>query len=283
MSIPVRVVVAVVGLMCAAHAETTTQISKDEFRCQSAVRAALAKQAASHARCVQQCENDAAKTGGPYADCAAPYGGATARCLNDGGGAAGHGAENRSLATMLARCPEDGAKDSCPESYEHTFGSCAQMAATRVSDDHGTFSLFTSAVVCEHPNLASDPEAKRKMRCIRAVAKAAVAEFGAITKLFEKCNAAIVKGKLQPGACVPGATVSAKLSPGNTVPKVLSKTAAAIDTACFVGAAVAPPCYDGSALHPSSGTGWAAVIATISQSTVNDRTFVASASGAFVE
>ena len=184
---------------------------------------------------------------------------------------------------MLKRCSEDGAKDSCPESYEHTFGSCAQMAATRVADDHGTFSLFTSAVVCEHPNLASDPAAKRRIACIRAVAKAAVAEFGAITKLFEKCNAAIVNGTLSPGACVPGATVHLKLSPGNTVPKVLTKTAAAIDKGCFTGAATAPACYDGSALHPNSGAGWATVIATISQSTVNDRTFVASASGAFVE
>ncbi len=241
--------------------EVTSGVSKDEFRCESAVRAGLAHQAADHAACILRCETTAAKHGGPYTDCEGPtYGGATALCLNDGNGAAGHGAENRSLATMLRRCPEDGPRDTCPEDYETTFGSCAAMAARRVADDHGTFSIFTQAVACEHENFVTG---------------------GALA--FQRCNAAIVRGKLSPGACVPGATVDPRLSPGNVVPRISARTAATIDRHCFAPGAVAPPCYDGSGLHPDTGAGWASLVDAITEETVNDRTFVASPSGAFVD
>lgn len=266
-------------------AEVTSAVSKDEFRCQSAVRAALAGQAAGHAACVRQCETDAALRGGPYTDCEAPnYGGATALCLDDGRGAAGHGSENRSLATMLARCAEDGARDTCPESYEATFGSCAQMAARRVADDHGTFSLFTQNVACEHENYLTDPtDGRRRAKCMTAVAKAAVAHFAKVTAVFQRCNAAIVKGRLQPGACVPGATSDPRLSPGNVVPRIKAHTAAVIDRRCFSPGTLAPACYNGMGLRPNTGAGWATLVDAITEQTVDARTFTASPGGAFLD
>jgi len=260
-----------------ASCEVTTAVSKRELKCQIGVARALSEQAANHARCVRRCEQRAAKTGGPYEACEPPaYGGETLACIIQG--------EERSRARMRRACPEDGRKDSCPEEYEGRWGSCAGMADARVAIDHGQFGAFTSSVVCEHQNFVAEPrDGRRRSKCQTKLAGALVAHFGALNRIYARCNAAIVRGRAGVGACVPGATTDPRRSPGNVVPIAGEKTAAKIDAACFSPRALAPTCYDGSPLRSDTGAGWVALVNLIAENAANGNTFLASPSGAFVD
>lgn len=268
--VPMHPLAALLVLLLAATARggVTPAVSPGELACQTRVARALSRQAANHARCVARCERLAARTGGPTTACVPPgYGGATLACIEAG--------EARSRAAMVARCPEDGPRDTCPEVYEQRGGSCAGMAAQRVATDHGQFGLFTSSVVCEHQDFPRGGElARQRYRCQAAVASALVRHFGAVNAVYARCNAAIARGEAPVGACAFGATLSPR-SPGNVMPALGARTAASIDARCFTPPAVAPTCYDGSVLRPRSGAAWVALVNLIAESAADGNTFVA--------
>src|SRR5689334_20971474 len=89
----------------AAHGQSLT---KAEFKCGTGTSLAFAQLFGRKAKCVEKCFLAARLTSGPYTDCFAPYGGATAACLFD----PESGVDARARAKIIRRCSAD-----CPECY----------------------------------------------------------------------------------------------------------------------------------------------------------------------
>ena len=243
----------VAGLCLASSAALAqTGVTKDEFKCESNAGKALSKFVASKSKCTSKCLTGARKTSGPYTDCFAPFGGATATCIQD----PVKGAEAKARASIVKKCTKD-----CPECYAASVCSTGEpfVATTEtLIDAQGPL------VYCVE-NGGGTPT-KTEAKCEDGVSKALVKFVANKSKCYDKCNANIFKGKIPEGSCDPptpsdAATLACVMDP---VKGAEAKAIKAIDKVCSAAGAN-PACY-----VPARDTGaeWVAAVEPVIDSQI---------------
>ena len=120
----------VTSIVLHAHHQATaleTPALKDELKCEAGTSKALAKFVKAKGACIKKCFTKARKAGGPYDECWAPYGGATATCIFD----AKKGVEGKALKSIGKACEK-----ACPTCYA-SGGNCPDGAGfVAMTEDH---------------------------------------------------------------------------------------------------------------------------------------------------
>src|SRR5262249_26980113 len=106
------------GLTTGARA----QITDDESKCQIGTRLAQGKFVTEKAKCLIKCQQGARKGQNPSADCFAPFGGATANCVQL--------AQSKAEGLEQSKCKKD-----CPECY--SGGDCTADSLARTANTEG--------------------------------------------------------------------------------------------------------------------------------------------------
>ncbi len=251
--------------IASAAAPLPPGVTSDEVKCESGTGKALSKFVGSKSSCAQKCLAAARKTSGPYTDCFAPYGGATATCILD----PAKGAEAKAKAAIVKACTTD-----CPECYA---ASNCSTGNPFVSTTESLLDLQGPSVYCTE-NGAGTPS-KTEAKCEDSTGKSLGKFVAAKSKCYDKCNQSMVKAKIPTGSCNP--PIPSDAATATCITTAESKTAAAIDKACSTAGAN-PACYDGSLLRPNTGAGWVALVESIVDGQV-PQIACGSPSGAFLE
>lgn len=227
-----------------AHAQPTalqTPASKDELKCEAGTSKSLAKFVKAKGKCVQKCLDGQRKLDGPYADCSAPYGGATAACIQD----AKKGAEPKARDAIGKAC-----KKECPACYA-AGGNCPD-GANFVAAVEAQVDATGPLVYCLEA--ADMTPSKAQAKCEDGVAKSLIKFTASKGKCYDKCVDKEFKGKLPAGSCTAGSPSDADTE--ECIEKAESKGAESIDKVCEVSAAK-PPCYGPAR---DSGAEWVAMV-----------------------
>jgi hypothetical protein len=235
-----RLAVAVAGAcLIAGHAlaqfPPVTDPNKDEAKCQKGSASALVKFTGAKSKCLSKCFSTAGKTMGPYGGCFPPYTDpATSTCITD----PVKGAEAKARAAIVKACTAD-----CPECYPAIVCSSGEPF---VGDVEGLIDFFPALIYCEQ-NGGMTPT-KGEAKCQGAVVKSLVKFVGGKTKCYQKCQDAVLKGKIAPGSCDPPSPSdpSANACIFDPVKGAEAKARAAIDKQCEVSVnskAEKPACY----------------------------------------
>jgi hypothetical protein len=170
-----------------------------EFKCQAKVSKAGSKFVSSKAKCASKCIAGANKVPpvNPYADCFAPYAGATKTCITEP--TFRKGAEEKFEDAIRKSCdPGFKVGTDCPECYSAGDCSLSGEATNRQQNVEGQVDSFGPGVYCEQPG-ADTFETK----CEQSTAKALVKVVGSVNKCYDKCNSNIRKALIAPGSCNP--------------------------------------------------------------------------------
>jgi len=248
-----------------------TDPTKDEAKCQSSTGKALGGEVGGISKCTSKCFKTQRKVSGPYTDCFAPYGGATATCVDD----PVKGPEAKAAGAIVKACMDAPGKDRCPECYGAATCNTGQPFASNTETLAG---LTGQNVYCTE--FGGGTPSKEVAKCEDTVSKSLIKWVGSINKCYDKCAKSELAGKIAPGSCDPPGTGDPTLQA--CLAKAESKTAAGIDKGCFTAPAVAPACYDGSPTRPNSGAGWANLVENIVNSQI-PLVACGSPSGAFVQ
>ena len=210
--------VALVGVASA-------QLSDAEFKCQASTSKAGAKFVGAKAKCAAKCIANAGKNLNPYSDCFAPYGGATAQCIDDTTLDL-KGAEDKFRDAIRKACdPGFKAGTDCPECYSGGDCSTSGEATNRVQNIEGQVDSFGPGVYCEQPGADA-----LETKCEQSTSKALVKQVGGVDKCYDKCNSNMRKSLIPAGSCnppVPSDAVTAAC-----IDKVDGKAILAVDKAC---------------------------------------------------
>jgi hypothetical protein len=250
--------------LAASSAHAQSGVTTGEFKCESGTGKALSKFTGAKSKCVAKCLGTQRKTMGPYTDCFAPFGGSTATCIQD----PAKGAEAKARAAIVKACTAD-----CPECYSPSVCSTGEPF---VGNTEALIDLQGPSVYCTE-NGGNTPT-KDQAKCEDGTSKALVKFVGAKSKCYDKCNAAIFKGKIPEGSCDP--PTPSDPATAACVASAEGKSAAAIDKVCT--AATRPSCYDGSPTRPNSGAGWTALVEGVLDSQI-PIIGCGSPSGAFID
>jgi len=218
--------------------------NKDELKCEAGTSKSLADFVKAKGKCVQKCVDDRRKAGGPYTECSAPYGGATATCIQD----AKKGAEPKARASIEKACAKD-----CPDCYD-AGGNCPD-GAHFVADVEGNVDATGPLVYCLEA--AGMTPSKDQAKCEDTVAKSLVKFTGSKSKCYDKCVDKEFKGKIPAGSCTAGSPSDSDTQ--QCIEKAEGKTAEGIDKVCEKSDAK-PSCY--LPTH-DSGEKWAAVVESL--------------------
>ncbi len=216
-----------------------TPASKDELKCEAGTSKSLAKFVKAKGKCVQKCVKKARKTGGPYDDCRAPYGGETTSCIAD----ADKGAEAKARKSIGKKCA-----NACPACYD-AGGNCPDGAGF-VSAVEDNVDDIGPLVYCLEA-AGSTPD-KPQTKCEDGVSKSLIKFRGSKAKCYDKCVDRQFKGKIPVGSCTAGDPSDADTQ--ECIQKAEGKAAGSIDKVCEVAGAK-PGCYGAR-----DGAGWAAVV-----------------------
>jgi len=219
----------VLGLVAAPATAQFVGVTKGDFKCEQGTATTFVKFIGGKAKCVQKCTVAGRKTSGPYTECFAPYGGATATCIQD----PDKGQEAKAQAGIIKKCTA-----GCPECYGTqvcTTGEPFVMNVENVLDG------FAGVIWCVENNGQTPMKAEAK--CEDTVTKALV-KFGASKiKCYQKCFAGVFKAKLTDGSCDPPTPADTKTA--DCITKAETKARDTIDASCSaVGGN--PACYSGS-------------------------------------
>lgn len=201
-------------------------VTKDELKCESGAGKALSKFVGSKTKCVQKCVTTARKTSGPYTDCFAPFGGATATCIQD----PTKGAEAKARTSIVKACTKD-----CPECYAPSVCSTGEpfVANTETQVD-----AFGPLIYCTEAG--GGTPTKEQAKCEDTVAKTLTKFVDSKTKCYDKCNQNVFKAKIPEGSCSPPTPTD--VATQACIQKAEDKAVASIDKACAT-AGQNPPCY----------------------------------------
>lgn len=227
--------------LCLAASSANAQpagVTKDEFKCESGTGKALTKFVGAKSKCVSKCLATGRKASGPYTECFAPFGGATATCIQD----ASKGAEAKARAAIIKACSKD-----CPECYGQ---ATCDTGEPFVMTTEGLLDAQGPLVYCTE-NGGGTPT-KEVGKCEDAVSKSLVKYVGAYSKCYDKCNANVFNGKIAEGSCDPPATDPATQA---CIAKAQPKAIDGIDKAC-ADAGANPSCYSAAL---DSGAEWVAL------------------------
>lgn len=191
-----RIALVVLGLLpCGAVAYGPTWATKDEAKCQQAVGKSLGKEVAAHAKCIAKCA--AGFAGGriaSFGECAPPYGGATAVCVER--------VLAKSMAGIVARCADDATgKASCPTCYGGPgadcrlpggFGAWGQGAYGPVQGARAVLESWVFlGVFCGDVTTDTAAQATCRQAAMMGIGKL----WGALDKCTARCRDAQWKGK----------------------------------------------------------------------------------------
>ena len=232
----------VTSIVLQAHHQATalqTPALKDELKCEAGTSKALVKFVKAKGACIKKCLTKARKAGGPYDECRAPYGGATATCISD----AKKGVEGKARKSIGKACEK-----ACPTCYASS-GNCPDGDGfVAVTGDH----VDDASPLIHCVEAAGGTPTKAEAKCEDGVAKSLIKLADAKTKCYDKCADQQFKGKLPSGSCNTGDP--SDLDARECVAKAESKAAESIDKPCDASSA-RPACYGGR-----DGATWAAVI-----------------------
>ena len=244
----------------------SAQLTDAEFKCQTSVSKAGGKFVGSKAKCAGKCITNAGKAIEPYADCFAPYGGATLTCIAD----PLKGAEAKFAAAIRKACdPTFKVGTDCPECY--SGGDCTQESIDRVQNIEGQVDSFGPGVFCEQPGAD-----KLETACEQNTAKTLAKVVASVNKCYDKCFANARKGLFNSSLCAPPATdptTSTCISTAN------GKAVAGINKKC--GDVGALPDCAGTDDYPD-GASWVN-LGSVAISGNVPGTYCASPSGAFLQ
>jgi hypothetical protein len=213
--------------------------SKDELKCEAATSKALAKFVKAKGKCVKKCLKTARKTGGPYDDCHAPYGGKTAACITD----PSKGAEAKARKSIGKKCAE-----ACPSCYA-AAGNCPDGAAFVAATEEHVDDLNPLVYCLEESGMTPD---KAQTKCEDGVAKHLIEFTRSKAKCYDKCVDREFKGKLPAGSCAAGDP--SDVDTQACIQKAETKAAEKIDKVCEESGAK-PACYG-----DRDGATWAAIV-----------------------
>jgi len=224
-----------------AGISSAQSLSDAEFKCQAKVSKAGSKFVGSKAKCAAKCIAGANKVPpvNPYSDCFAPYGGATAQCIDDTVLNL-KGAEDKFRDAIRKSCdPSFKVGTDCPECYSAGDCSLSGEATDRVTNIEGQVDSFGPGVYCEQPG-ADATETK----CEQSTSKALVKVVGSVNKCYDKCNSNMRKLLIPAGSCNPPSP-----SDGITqtcIAKADTKGISSINKAC------GPECLGGNTICASN-------------------------------
>jgi len=226
-----------------------TDPNSSEVKCETGAGKALTKFVGAKAKCGSKCLIAARKTSGPYGGCFSPYADPVAGpCIFD----PLKGAEAKARASIVKSCTLD-----CPECYTSQDPSLCSTGDPFVSNSSSQTDLFGPIVYCIE-NGGGTPT-KEQAKCEDGTSKGLVKFIGSKSKCYQKCNQAMIKGKIAPGSCDPPtpsdpATSACIFDP---LKGAEAKGAAALDKVCAAVSGATPPCY-GTGLD--SGAEWIALV-----------------------
>ncbi len=261
-----RLGIAAVGLCVMAGSALAqfppiTEPTKDEAKCQTSTGKALSKLVSSRTKCVQKCLKEGRKVvpgPGPYTDCFAPYGGATATCITDA--TTLKGADDKARASIVKACMDQPGKDKCPECYGAGLCNSGNPLVTTTGNTLNAFGLnvycVESGFRAPDPNVPPATPTKDEAKCEDGLAKTLGKFVGSKSKCYQKCNQNMLKGKIAPNSC--DAPTPADAATVACIDKAELKALQGLDKVCFVDG-VAPSCYDGTVLRPNTSAGWVAL------------------------
>lgn len=175
---PILATLALTSL-AAAQVPAPPDVNDAEFKCMYSSAKAEAKFVPAKAKCVSKCFANFWKGLTPVADCTAPYGGSTARCIDDATFL--RGADNRFEAAMKKSCVLASWAD-CPECY--SGGDCTAMSVDRVESRGNVVDAFIPGIFCETTG-AEDEE----QRCELQTAKTLARYYAASMTCYARCFA----------------------------------------------------------------------------------------------
>jgi hypothetical protein len=268
----------VVSLAFGGIASASGTLTDAEFKCQAGVSKAGSKFVGSKSKCAIKCQAGAVKVPqvNPFSDCYAPYGGATAQCIDDTVLDL-KGAEDKFRNAIIKACSVD-----CPECYSGGDCSASGEAGDRVQNIEGQVDSFGPGVFClgNPGGLNPTPPTKEELACESNTAKVLSKLVGSINKCYDKCFSNARKGLISASTCAPPATdpaTSACISAAN------GKSVAGVDKKCsVVGAVAVPDCNNDSVDDYPTGAAWTNLVDIAIEGNVPG-TYCASPSGAFVE
>jgi hypothetical protein len=216
-------------------------LNKQQLNCETGTSQSLAEFVKAKGKCVQKCLDRQRKQGGPYAECSAPYGGATATCIDD----AKKGAAPKARGSIAKACEKD-----CPACYD-AGGNCPDGANFVAAVEDNVDAIGPLVYCLEAAGMTpSKPQAK----CEDGVAKSLTKFTGSKSKCYDTCVDKEFMGKIPAGSCTTGSP-----SDGDTqdcIQKAQEKAAEAIDKVCEKAGAK-PSCYPPAR---DSGAEWAAMV-----------------------
>jgi hypothetical protein len=269
---------ATVSIALGGIASAAPSLTDAEFKCQTSVSKAGSKFVGSKSKCAIKCLAGARKVPplNPTSDCFAPYGGATAQCINDT--VLGlKGAENKFATAIRKACdPTFKVGTDCPECY--SSGDCTQESIDRVANIEGQVDSFGPGVFCDQDGANLPNADKLENVCEVNTAKVLSKLVGSINKCYDKCNSNIRKSLIPAGSCNPptplDATAAACINAAD------AKSIAGVDKKCsLVG--VSPDCSGVADSYPS-GASWTSLVDLAISGNVPG-TYCASPSGAFID
>jgi hypothetical protein len=263
------------GVSMASH---DADISDAELKCQLAGSKSAGKFVGGKSKCASKCMANFWKGLNPDTDCLAPYGGATAQCINDT--VLGlKGVENKFGAAIKKACdPGTKAGTDCPECYSGGDCSDAGYATDQVQNIEGQVDSFGPGVFCERAGAT-----KEEQKCQLNTAKVLSKLVAGVNKCYEKCVANAHKGIGTLAACLPPASDAVTTA---CINKADTKAIAGVDKLCSgklltTGDPTASPDCPGVDQYPS-GAQWVNLVETAISGNVPS-TFCGSPSGAFID
>ena len=255
-----------VSIVLHAHHQASALLApstKDQLKCEAGTSKSLAKFVNAKRRCIQKCLKGGRKNGGPYAECGAPYGGATAGCIQD----AEKGAEAKARARNARACAKE-----CPACYD-AGGNCPDGAGFVAAVETNVDQTDPLVHCLEAAGLTPT---KAEAKCEDGVAKHLAKFAGSKGKCYDKCVDREFKGKIPAGSCTAGSPSDPDTQA--CIQAAEDKAAGKIDDVCEPSGAT-PACYPP---ERDSGADWVGVVENL----VDAQTplvYCSSPSGAFLD
>ncbi len=242
----VLVVVAVAAIGLVPRPARTQTPTTGQYLCGSNTARTFARFIERKSKCVQRCVTHGRTSSQLYADCFAPFGGSTARCILD----PATGAEARARASIVGRCADD-----CPDCYGLQACTTGEPFVTNVESQLDVFA--SSFVYCVEGAgaTASRPEATCEDAVSRAVTKLGASRIRCYTRcyagIYARSCPTCTTGQLPAGSCRPPAS-----DPGTAacIARSEAQAKAVIDASCSAVGAT-PACYVSNGFD--TGAAWA--------------------------
>ena len=224
--------VASLAMAGIAMAQISPDINAAEFKCQQNNDKAGGKFVGALSKCATKCQQGFHKSTptNPVEDCYAPYGGATATCVEDP--VLHKGANDKFGVSIKKACdPAFKVGTDCPECYDAQGGGngCGDSGyvAAHVQDIGNQVASFGPGVFCKTTG-ASTAEQK----CMYNTAKVLSKLVASVNKCFDKCFKNASKSLIPGADCYPAPVIPADSATQTCISLAQTKSVAGADKLC---------------------------------------------------